>query len=404
MTISSFVLFIMVFFMGNELWAHFPEYGHYSRSEQNEILRPRLLDSEYQSDKLTFMNPISFYGDWLSQDQVFQYSAGSLGPSRFLSQGRFKFKKEIADHMYFQLSYFENGNFEENRQNLVFEFSYDILSWFNLSIYGQPATLKKDDTVGLATTINFDQSSLRLFYTWVHLTHNKRSEDQDEYLKSPASYGLVWRFLKEDHSFTEFFIRHDQKLEQFFTQNSRLYGFENTVLGLTQRKLLSQRGHHLQWQLDLREAFESDNTFTDNGIERWDLKSLSLLVQYENKDLLIDWFGIKKVYNHWSSVSGDVIQNDILPHAWMTVIQSPKESWASDFKLGYEMTWHRGRGDPLLRGGRDPEEEFEHRANLRYDLRFSKTSNLYILLTFDIDRFGTGETWEGGGMQFTSYF
>ncbi|MCJ8276757.1 MAG: hypothetical protein HRT44_13745, partial [Bdellovibrionales bacterium] len=67
-------------------------------------------------------------------------------------------------------------------------------------------------------------------------------------------------------------------------------------------------------------------------------------------------------------------------------------------------SWHRGQGDSSLRDGTDTNNNLEHRMNVRYRINVSDKTMFNLLLTFDLDDFGTGETWEGGAMQYSMAF
>ena len=66
--------------------------------------------------------------------------------------------------------------------------------------------------------------------------------------------------------------------------------------------------------------------------------------------------------------------------------------------LGYDATVFQESNT----AGRDT--DIEHRLNVKSTMRFKKAGELALLFTFDADRFGSEETWEGGAGQFRVEF
>ncbi len=400
------LVLLAVFFIHPFAGAFLPEYQHLTQSEQNELNSPRLIDSEYQSDKLSYELPLNWHYDWLSQDKIFQYSAGSLGPTRFLTRGRGRLREQLSRHFYFQLSYLDYGDFEWDRRALVFEFAYQVQPWLSLSVYGQPSTLKKEDDVGVALEWRSKtQHRVRLFYTAVDFSHNKRNEQTDRYKEKPTSAGLVWRWFSKnpEREFLEASFRKDSETSRVDPDLPQIYSYSGTFLDIKQGLLVSDNFDYLQWHLQASKSFEGDTLNTDFGVERWDTRRLRLLVQVQNDNQFVSLYGIKNVHLHWQSAQGHVLHNSTLPFFWIPFYRSQSEGVDHQWLAGLEATWHRGRGPRSLRGLNDFDNRVESRLNGRYQLNISNKASLTVLLSLDLDSLDTAP-WEGGNMQYTMLF
>lgn len=386
--------------------AIFFEYMHLSDSEQREVNGPRRLDSEYQSDILAYDMPIQWQYNWHKERQAFQYSAGSLGPKRFSTRGRLRLRENISEDFFFQMAFVDYADFEMDRRAFVFEFGYQFKRWLSLNVYGQPATLKREDDVGLATEILFSEHNhLRIFHTWVDFTHNKRNEDHDYYTHEPTSIGAVWRWWSEPdkEEVLELGLRHDSRTTRIYPETSQIYSFSGSYLTFKHRKKMSENFDYLNIHLEASQGYEADTLNTDSSVERWDTRRMSFLLQHQNDHQLISMYGIKKVHIHWESAQGSVIHNSLLPHLWAPIYRSQSGGINHQWLAGLETTWHRGRGPVALRGINDFDNRFEHRLNFRYQLAAFERAELTVLLSFDLDNFESSP-WEGGNMMYRMNF
>jgi len=383
--------------------ALFNEYSHLTEHEKDELNSPRQFGSEYESDRLTYQFLTSWNNEWLNNDKVFQYAAGSLGSTRFYTQGRFRFRENLTEKLLFQLSYFELGAYDFIRNSFIFEFIYQYSDFLSLSLYGQPWTLKKDDDIGVAMIFSIErESQIRLYYTLVDFSYNERNEDNSSYEKSPRTLGLVWR--KTNSKLKEFYelsVKQDSSIEQRFS--NRVYSFGSQNVSFDSRTRLND-DHWIQSEISGIKSFEGDTLNTDNGIVRWEYKTFDTLVQIDRPFSQISLFGLRAHYAQWNSARGNVIHNNLLPHVWWRFWRSESGKELHEAQLGYEFTWHRGQGDSTLRSNMDTNNNLEHRANLKYGFIVSEKAHFNLLLTFDLDDFGSGETWEGGSMQYSFVF
>ncbi len=396
-------IFLIVFLSGKG-WAVVPEYEHLSEDEKTEVNRPSLIGSEYESDRLTYQFLLPWTESWLSNNNVFQYTAGSLGPTRFFTQGRLRMRKQLNEWFDFQLTYVDVGSLKQSRRSLIFEFYLKPTSWWHLSLYGEPSTLKKQDDMGLASTILFsDQSNLRLYYTWVDFSHNKRNEGSDRYTKQPASLGAIWRWF-DSGSFIQASVRKDLQTQQVF-ENGRVYNYSGFQLQWQSRHQMDSNGdQYLQTEFNVLQSSEEDTEKVINSEGAWSNQTLDGLVQIQRPHSWLRLYGLRALYSHWDSLQGGVIHNDLLPHFWVNPWGFTSLESLHHLDFGYEMTWHRAQGPKVFRSTLDRDNGLEHRMNWRYRIVTDQTTHFNLLLTFDLDKFGSGETWEGGSIQFATQF
>ena len=83
----------------NYSWAYevFPEYRTLQADEVNELQAADKIDSEYQSDVLTFQKPFAWEYLWLKNNRAFDFSIGSLSGKRFAVENRLKIFAELGD-------------------------------------------------------------------------------------------------------------------------------------------------------------------------------------------------------------------------------------------------------------------------------------------------------------------
>lgn len=403
---KMFRFIVCLLFLGLPLLtsASFPEYEHLTEDEKAELNSPRLIGSEYESDRLAYQFLSSWHALFLDSQNSFQYTAGSLGPTRFYTRGRLRLAKELSESFKFQISWVDIGDARTNRQALIFEFYLKVNSWLLVSLYGEPSTLKKQDDIGVSTTfLTSNKSQLRFFYTWTDFSYNKRNEKTDRYTVKPGSLGSVWRWSDQE-SFIQTSFRKDLNSRQVF-DSGRVYQQGSTQAQWLSRHSLSEAGpYYLQTEFNFSKSNETDTLNTDNGIESWQNETWDGLVQIEQNHRFVSLYGIRVLHSHWASSQGDVIHNNILPHLWTTAWQRQIHGSRHTVDLGYEFTWHRGQGPVNLRSTLDAKDKLEHRMNLRYRIKTFEETFFNLLLTFDLDEFGGGETWEGGAMQFSTRF
>ena len=388
-------LFLSIFLFSSLAFAQ-TEYRFFSEEETRELNGPQLIGSEYQSDVLAYTQPLKWYAESLRQQQFFNLSTGSLGPTRFLTNNTLMIKRDLYEDLALKLIYIDQANYEYIEKHFLIEFTYRLNQLLSLSLYGEPSTFKSADDAGLGLNIHTSKNHyLRLYAVAVDFSYNERHEGSEKYKKNPYSYGFVGRWLPEGKKdeFLEYSLRWDSRLTRENSTTNQVYEFERLFYEIQGRHSI-QPYQFINYQISYRRGWEKDiNPLAPLPDQQWDSQFIRSIIQIENPSLIL---GLKTLYSQWKSNRGIVIHNDLLPHFWYHF----GSEWESFWKLGYEFTWHRGQGPDSLRSVLDNNNKLEHRLNAAYHWTINDRAKLITLFTFDLDRFGTGETWEGGNMQF----
>ena len=111
-------------------------------------------------------------------------------------------------------------------------------------------------------------------------------------------------------------------------------------------------------------------------------------------------YGLRLIGVLWQTNGRDQIeQNTGLPFIEYQWSVGPKRR-DDKLRVEYEQAWHRNEDFDRAVFNDAQEQTLDHRANVTYDFMWPiKKARISLTFTFDLDRFGTGETWEGGAGQ-----
>lgn len=391
----------------------FPEFETLTETEQEDFERPRRLGSEYQSDILTYAKLPRWHYLWLSNARAIDLSAGSTSPVDFGIDNRLKVHHELTDTFEFRFTYFAERNHERDSTHAIIE----MLGWLNpkvgLSIYAEPSLHKRENDVGLAVLLRPSGSrrhELRIFNTWVDITRTKRNDRTDVFDKAhtPKSRGFVGRLWNNRGDFLEYSLRQETETQWLFPTESYRYQYWAWAGAL-------HGSHAASETLRLNARAQIDRKFearTGSQSEAWrnDRVQVTTSAELAGVGPARSWTvqpGLAFAWRRWNSGAQELRTRDLLPHAWLFVPAFRSVSQVPDtFGAGYEFTWHLPMGnrslDPLHQD--DTAGQLEHRMNLSYELAFSPAAAFRLLATFDLDKLGTSDTWEGGGAQFRLAF
>ncbi len=379
---------------------------------RNLTTRPSSLniDSEYQSDLLTYYYPFSWYGTWLSQSKVLQLSSGSISSKRFAVDNRLKLTTSLSDNFLFSFYYLDLSHLEKQDEAHIVDFEYRLSSKFSIAIYGESETFKSENSLGGALIwIDKNQGLHRLFYTAPDFDYNKRNEHSDSYKKLPKSIGYVYRWVQESEYY-EATARFDLESERLFpSEDSRQISKGHYFAAKSRTRINLEDYLHAQLTISnasLKEysvsqnspdSFSKLNYFKNEYWLQWER---TRPLQGQNGNFLL---GLLVADRIWQTERGHVRHQNYLPHAWWLWSHN-KGKYSVEWGLGWESTLFKSRGPQALRNHHDTRsEQYEHRANASYQIDFP-TGNLRLLFTFDVDKFGTEETWEGGAAQLTVHY
>lgn len=390
----------------------FPEYQSLTFEQANDFSGLSSMDSEYQSDVLAFSQPLRWQRIFNQRSNVFDTTTGSISSDRFLFESRLKLEQDALQNTKFKIIYFQQGDYEYRSRHLIFEIEHLLFNGLSLSLYGEPETDKDEDDIGLASTFHWsDSHHLRLFYTATNFSKNNRNEQSDRYRVMPKSYGFKWWKGHSDlqRAYYELNVRHDQH---------SIWEFPDDVYQLKYQKWYSDffydqpidYEHRLMIRLSY-EVSDQSKEYLDplrvNGNTIAEKEKVGLLMQYQlpspiqnhrGDDILL---GLNMTDRRWHINSQQIRQTTILPHInyyWnMGGDSQPRYHPRYLWWIGIEVSFYNGSGPDLLRASTDKDRAIEGRSNIGYRIDFNEKTTFDLLFTFDLDRFGSGETWEGGG-------
>ncbi len=386
-----------------------PQFRGLTPHQARSLDRPEALDSEYSSDHLTYQKPLEWERLWLSQDIVFDLSTGSLDGRHFQTEDRLKLQQSLyLDLLDFRFTYLSQSDLEERVEHHVMELlfspfqlwgGHQALAPLGISLYGETALYKAENNFGLALVYRPPQAEHRLFANFPQFAHNKRHTDVDFFDDGAEAraYGLYGHWWHRQN-FLRYTLRYEPRARWIFPQDSEEYHY------------LRQHAS-LWWQWEVKEStFWAGRAQVDSKQEGRDSLDESTPIDSESitrRRLLLqsqlrhwwrglEWtWGLSYYERRWRPLlNPDILQRDLMPHFWLALPEKSGSVLSQTWSFGLEMTHHRRNS--LAN---------EYRLNIKYALDFHQgQSEMNFLFTFDLDEFGTERTWEGGAIQFRSYF
>lgn len=375
-----------------------------------ELMDPSPIDSEYQSDLLTYSvlpeEMLKF-----STRRHFYLSAGSLSATQFDFQLRAQVMEELRPGLVFKFLRTEHENYEEANRRSVVELQTRLAeSAFWFAAYGTLARLKKEDDVGFALLWRRPQKQegkqeedqeLRLFVTLPDFTRSERNDTGDFFVGSgPLAVGLKW-VRESSKAYREFLIRREPSVEWRDPSTSRSYTYgHQAVSGFLRRHDSAANWFSLRWQWDRKHtgvsALDASGAVTGRDLVDRDRQQIEMR---RNQVLGDSWsfqFGGLWVARQWREENGrQLLHQNLSP--FLNVRNE------NGIELGIEATKFEALGDLSLGSATVRTEAIESRINGRYHFSFENGASLSLALTFDIDR-AEGGVFEGGHGKFQTTF
>jgi len=410
----------------------FPEFHALSELEQSGFDDVARIDSEYQSDVITYLHPLSWDPVFFSRPQAFDFTLGSLSSKLFLQQSRLRVRKRVLPRLDFRFTYFTQRDLDVDQTRAIIELTHELSKRFSLSLYGEPSHFKRENDAGIAVLYRpADAHEIRAFHTWVDFTRQEHNDRGDFFTegKEPTSYGFVGRcfdclklFSDSDgiqRSWLEYFARRETPTEWHFPDADAIYGYELWTAGLKARIEANVNTKTLAANLRLqfsrkyesRRSISEAAEFAERTVDRRLIESLgsieipigSVLGRMATFEPGVGWF-----HRFYRERDGMFLEHrNLLPHAWIHMRGMERAQGQFDsLSLGYEVTFFRSEGVPDP-GARELKAwAAEHRVNFRYAFALEDDALLTLALTFDPDSVARRESgfFEGGNGQFRVFF
>ncbi len=438
-------LFILL--SGERSWGfdRFPEFHALQEDEALRFDRSILIDSEYQSDVLTYIAPLAWDADFFAQARAFDLTFGSLSNRHFLEQQRLRIDQPLTDSLSFRFTYFQQRDLEIDQRHAVIELVQQLIPKFAISVYGEPSHYKRENDFGVALLYRPSvDHEIRVFHTWVDFTRGEHNDRPDSFVKGsePRSFGIVGRCYdclgpgreegsaingepngtKRDRTYVEYFARRETPVLWHFPIEGTEYTYDLWSAGLSARWAPQELARvFINARLQHSKKFESEAPLSNaSSTQR------ASLVRDVTEVIVSSEFpsgesrfrlepGVAWVHRTWRGDQEQLLDHrNLLPFIWLrTEAFQRAGSLRDQVELGYETTFFSSQNSPgsatsplpLAAIGLKP-WSVEHRLNCRYIFALGERASLSITATADIDvAFGSeGGLFEGGQGQFRLVF
>jgi len=406
-------------------WESHPEFQSLSEAEESRLENPIDIESEYYSDVLTYQKPASWEYYWLAHESALDFTTGSISAQEFLMDNRLKIRPMLTETLQFRFTHFEERTLERDSVHNILELILWPKWWtpvLGVGIYGEPSLNKRENDTGVAFFIRpHERHEIRVFNTWVDVTRQKRNNRGDRYIEPrlPFARGLVGRLWsnptgKRPGEYFEYAVRYETQTQWSFGTESYDYRYWKFLAQTSLYKWMTPKtAFHLklQWdrKLEARNATEPSTASAAVSFERWRtdrfLAKTQITLPRVGPSKRWEWtMGIQYDYRYWLTDGNTIKHHNAIPYIWWRLPafsrNGPNDSW----DLGYDFSWHRAMGAAHLRNPGDPDSAVDHRFNLAYAFVFQRDAELRLMLTADLDKFGTRRSFQGGNGQLRVYF
>jgi hypothetical protein len=392
-----------------------PEYRGISSGEEWALDEPMYIDAEYSSDFLTYQLPFDWEYDWIVSTQAFQFSSGSLAPRRFQIDSRLKVDQEVLPGLRIRFIHFLSDDLEDSITRNVLEMQYFPSPSWGMALYGEPSRYKKEDNAGFAFILRpSDGHELRMFATVMEMDHAKHegggaySPDGSAF---PMNVGITGRWHSNPASGSRDYVTYSARWEtpsdRTILSEYREHEYERLTATAAFQKGIGS-GRVLAGEVACDDKREESRIYRREGVEDRQWIRARVLSRFQcvfpiGGRELVPAFAYQ--YRYWNSPDKDIVFRDYQPQLWCRFGEFGAPSFRQRWSLGYEMTCRVGTDTSDLYDEDAPETpKNEHRFNARYDMRFGSRGTMSLVFTFDADRFGGGEPWEGGNGQLSLVF
>lgn len=406
-SLLRWLFFGIVFSQPAAGFALFPEFHGITEERRISVENPDRINSEYSSDYLTFLKPFNWERKFWRHPNAFDLSTGSLSGEEFQIRDRLKLHQDlIPDKLQFRFTYFAERDFEIDQTHQILELIYRFTPQWGISAYGETSFFKAEDDVGGALVFQPNKDSEhRLFHTWIDYSRNKRNREPDYFKDKPANFGAVGRHFHGDWFF-QYALTYLPPFQWVFPDDSKLYESQSWKAQFEVQQQLTEISY---WGLEIQadENFESEGPINSGTLTPKSLRRKRVLSRTEYQQGLGKYhirFGSAYFYRDYKINNGRVLFRDVLPFAALGLPDRRYNQWIWQNEIGLETTFHQGEQTQPILAAPPQGDKVEMRFNWLTSFDFRDQGELVLVLTADIDEFGSGRTWEGGNAQFRFWF
>lgn len=388
----------------------YPEFHALTESDHDHIENAKLIDSEYQSDYVTFLPPLAWERDFFLTPVALDYSLGSLSFTHFMQRTRARLSKELLPgDLSFRFTYFSERDHETDQTHAVFELIKPLTSRLALSAYGEPSYHKRENDFGLAVLLfPGPKHEVRLFHTWVDLTRALHNDRPDYFVEGsePRSLGVVGRCgsCLGEESWLEYFMRWQTPTEWRFPTKNAEYDYASETIGLAFHQTHGTPIAGTNFRFEASRSNEGNAPLNSSSTvvrQRMDHRRFESLANVEISSEQFTYEpGFGWFTRSWRDENGrTLVHENAMPFIWLRR-KGPERlpGLFDEISVGYELTFFHAHGDFKLAAEELKAFAVEHRANFRYEFALKDGATFGLLVSADIDALvrGSGGLFEGG--------
>jgi hypothetical protein len=398
----------------------FPEFHGLSESDLHEIEGARLIDSEYQSDYLTYLTPLKWDRDLFTAKSALDFSLGSLSNTHFMERTRLRAIGPLIDSsqscLEFRFTFLNERDHETDQAHAIFELVKNFTPKFALSLYGEPSYYKRENDLGIALLLMPNHGhEIRWFLTWVDLTRELHNDQPDFFTRGhePFLTGIIGRChgcFGGKGDWLEYFFRWQNPTEWQRPLEKYTYKSTSDAFGLS----FIINDTNLRFQYTRSNEANIPHPDLNRDPQGMDHRRLELLLTHEWRASHVTqaklrafepgfgWF-----YRDWTSLPGEhLTHRNLMPFIWFHFDGPARATGHDSMSLGFETTVFSSNAESSLAAKGLKSYSVEHRANFRYQWTLKSDATLGLTASADLDALirGSGGIFEGGHGWFRTTF
>lgn len=220
----------------------FPEFHSLTEIEASGLDNSAIIDSEYQSDAITYMRPSPWDAEFHAAPMAYDLTFGSFNNTHFLHYDRLKLRKSLLDTLEFRFTYFKERDFDTDQTHAILELVKRLTPAFSVSVYRQPSHFKRENDIGIALLVHLSEThEFRFFNTWVDFTRPEHNDRTDTFItgNEPIVIGFTDRWYSPKDAapgqFVETYLRYESPVRRDFKYDRYEYKYEKFTVGTGSR-------------------------------------------------------------------------------------------------------------------------------------------------------------------------
>jgi hypothetical protein len=383
-----------------ELW---PELQFFDPKEISELEKPRNFDGEYHSDIRTFSRRLEDEAIVWTNENFYIGSTGSLSAKSFQVEERLRLRNQLSETTRAGIVYVQHEDFYNQQQNLLIELGHRFWPKIRTSVLANFLSNKQNLDIGFRLDyIWSDQAETTLSYWVPQHQFNSKSEDDGFFDASPWAIFAAHKWSQADHK-SEVFGRYEPRLNLRNSAAGDRYIYSKWIAGF-RRIQKHDSGAVTTLRLGFDNKYEAERSLNDpTDSEYWRMQRLEAEVAglpAQRASWMPTRWGVRGLGKWWETLEQNTVEQfTALPFFEYSYSVGPA-SRADFLAIEYEQAYHWDNDNDKVSFNNVHDQTFNHRTNVTWAFVWPESGGrISFMFTFDMDRFGQGDTWEGGGGQ-----